>query len=57
MHPGWVKSEVVNDIIGEIVRRRMPIHQRYRWRWALAIPLSAPFSLVPGISEPDRLLN
>jgi len=46
--PSWVKEEETSEILREIVKRRKPIHQRYRWRWALAIPLSAPFSLVPG---------
>ena len=50
MHPTWVKSGEVNDIIEDIVRQRRPIHQRYRWRWAAVIPLSLPLSLVPGIS-------
>ena len=51
VHPEWVGgTEEVCGIIGELVRRRMPIHQRYRWRWALVIPLSLPFSLVPGTS-------
>jgi hypothetical protein len=48
VHPTWLKGGEVNDIIGEIVGRRRPIHQRYRWRWAFVIPLSLPLSLVPG---------
>jgi hypothetical protein len=49
VHPTWIEGGQVNDIIAEIVKRRRPIHQSYRWKWALAIPFSAPFSLVPGI--------
>ena len=47
----------VNDIIAEIVKRRRPTHQSYRWKWALAIPLSAPFSLVPGIPLLETRVN
>ena len=48
VHPTWVGEEQVSGIIGEIVRRRRPVHSSYRWKWAVAVPLSLPFSLLPG---------
>jgi len=56
VHPTWVKDGEVNDIIGDIVRRRRPIHQHYRWRWAFVIPLSLPLSLVPGTAPISHAL-
>jgi hypothetical protein len=56
VHPSWVEGGEANDIIGEIVRRRRPIHQQYRWRWALVIPLTLPFSLIPGTAPKTSVL-
>lgn len=57
VHPSWVEAQQAKEIIGDIVKRRRPIHQAYRWRWALAIPLSAPFSLVPGTYRLNDMLT